>query len=256
MMTPQLLIFETHKELFSFAAMYVAHVAQQAVEERGRFLMTLAGGGTPQPLYELLADTAFMSGMPWAQTHVFWGDERCVPPDEAGSNFGQAKGVLLDKVAIPAGNIHPINGTLPPQASATDYANTLAQFADSGLAWPRFDLVLLGMGSDGHTASLFPGSAPAGQTPTLAVTATYQDRPANRVTLTPAVFNTAHHTLFLVTGASKAPAISAIHGSNHDEKTWPAQRIQPEKGKLLWLLDRPAGQHLLEYEGRRKKEEE
>lgn len=246
MVTPQLLIFDTHKELYLFGAMFFEHTAQQAVAKRGRFLVALAGGGTPRRLYELLADSSLVSNMPWGQTHVFWGDERCVPPDDAGSNFGQAKAVLLDKVDIPAGNIHPINGTLTPTASAKDYAQTLAKFANEGQAWPRFDLVLLGMGSDGHTASLFPGSDPAGQTPTLAVTANYQDRPANRVTLTPAVFNDAHNTLFLVTGKSKASALQAILQADPNKLQWPAQRIQPKNGKLIWLIDSEAGQHLLE----------
>src|SRR3989304_4885728 len=163
-------------------------LSKGAIIERGRFLNLLSGGFTPLKLYEQLAQEkpalSNVEGLDWTRVHFFWGDERCVPVDNAGNNFGQAKKVWFDKIDILDTNIHRIKPDPGPARAATDYAATLKVFAEPPLDWPRFDLVLLGMGDDGHTASLFPGSPVNVNTPTLAVTATYQDRPANRITLT------------------------------------------------------------------------
>ncbi len=174
--------------------------------------------------------------------NFFWGDERLVPPEDAGSNYFHAAQLLLDRVQIPAENIHRVQGELPPAAAVSDYTKQLKAFAAEGRAWPRFDLVLLGLGSDGHTASLFPGS-PAADPPGTAVktvTADYEDRPSQRLTLTPAVFNDARHILFLVTGANKAQAVTAVLKGPTNLVQWPAQRIQPHSGTVTWFIDQAA----------------
>ena len=222
------------------AATRLRLAAVAAIAARGRFLLVLAGGGTPDPLYRRLVDGAADDGVDWARVYLFWGDERCVPPDDPGSNYGQALRTLGG--LVPAANIERMRGELAPPAAAADYAERLARWGDGHRPWPRFDLVLLGLGSDGHTASLFPGSPAAADdgVSTLAVTADYEDRPANRVTLTPAVFNAARQVIFLVVGAAKAEAAAAVLGPAPDLLRWPAARIRPDDGLLVWLLDRPA----------------
>jgi len=180
----------------------------------------------------------------WEKTFVFWGDERCVPPDDPGSNYHQADEILLSQVPLPEKNILRVKGELDPSAAAADYARVLKEYAAAGLDWPRFDLILLGMGADGHTASLFPGSEVKATSPTLAVTANYQDRPARRVSLTPPVINSARKILFLVSGADKAPAIERVLSNPAFPKQYPAQRIQPTDGELIWFLDEDAGSRL------------
>jgi 6-phosphogluconolactonase len=226
------------------AAGLLVESAAQAVAQHGRFLVALSGGSTPVGLYRLLAEPATRDQIDWNKTYLFWGDERCVPADDPGNNYGQAKQVLLDKIPIPLENIRRVDSHLEPGAAALDYARRLRDFASPPLAWPRFDLALLGLGDDGHTASLFPGSPLDVATPTLAVSAQYQGRPADRVTLTPLVFNAARRILFLVVGANKAePLANVLFGGYHPEKL-PAQRIQPTAGEIIWLVDAAAGSKL------------
>lgn len=239
-------IFQTKDRLYSAAADSLRGLALQAVQDRGRFLLVLSGGSTPVPLYQLLSRPPYDTQIPWQKTHVFWGDERAVEPDDAQSNYGQANEALLKKVDVPPDNIHRIHGELPPAEAAQRYAVELIQIAPSGRPWPRFDLVLLGMGRDGHTASLFPGSThPLRQTqPTLAVTGSYGNRPSGRVTLTPPVFNSARHIYFLVTGAGKAKILAKVLNEEKNPVRLPAQRIQPGEGQLTWFLDRKAASEL------------
>lgn len=214
-------------------------IANESIEKRGRFLISLAGGNTPMKIYEKLADAS----LDWSRVHFFWGDERCVPMDDVGNSYGQIKKVLLDK--IHATNIHRINTDpstssgqrLKPDSAATHYAHTLKFFAEPPLDFPRFDLVLLGLGEDGHTASLFPNSPVDVEEPVIAVTAHYQDRPANRVTLTPKVFNEAREIWFLVTGKNKAEILNTVLHGEKNLQLYPAQRIQPKNGKLIWWAD-------------------
>jgi 6-phosphogluconolactonase len=231
-------IFRDADELSQYAARAFVELADQALGERGRFLVALSGGGTPIKLYERLASEP----LDWSRVHFFWGDERCVPADDAGSNFGQTKKILFDRIG--ATNIHRIESGLAPGAAAQAYARALSGFADPPLAFPRFDLVLLGMGEDGHTASLFPNSPVDMIEPVIAVIAHYRDRPANRVTLTPLVFNQAREIWFLVTGAGKAGAVHSVLKGEHKPDLHPAQRIQPVDGKLIWMLDEAAGRLL------------
>jgi len=237
-------IFKDKKALSQAAAEIFVWEATQAIHARGRFLVNLSGGGTPAGLYHLLADEPFRAQVDWAETFFFWGDERCVPPDDEGSNYHQAHEILLKYVPIPAEHILRVKGELEPGEASDDYAQVLKRFAAPGLDWPRFDLVLLGMGEDGHTASLFPGSPVKADSPALAVTGDYQGRPAQRVTLTPPVFNKARTIVFLVTGESKASTLQEVLRGTQKPEVFPAQRIQPTDGKLIWLVDEGAASKL------------
>lgn len=235
-------IFETPESLYEAATSTVIRLGNDAVAARGRFLLVLSGGGTPLPLFERLAQPPHRSALPWAQTHVFWTDERMVAPEDEASNFGQAWSLLLRHVPIPEEQIHAVDGTLEAEAAADAYAKELARIAGAGQASPRFDLVLLGLGADGHTASLFPGSSrplPA-DTPVLAVQARYEGRPADRVTLTPAAINNAREVLFLVAGRNKAQALAQALTPGASSEEVPARLIRPMNGGLTWFVDRAA----------------
>lgn len=242
MAKPTLRIFDTPGDLSQAAARLFATLAAEAVAARGVFTVALSGGSTPQMLYRLLSQPPYVTEVPWRQTHLFWGDERLVPPDAPGSNFGPVAQTLLNQAAIPAANIHRVKGELESIAAVADYKEQLRPFAGQGRRWPRFDLVLLGMGSDGHTASLFPGPIPPAevQEPVLAVTAEYEARPAHRLTLTPLVFNDARHVIFLITGENKAQALAAVLHGPYNPAQWPVQRLQPSQGSVSWLVDQAA----------------
>jgi 6-phosphogluconolactonase len=244
-MKPDVRIFKDLEELSVAATELFIEQAARSMAERGRFLVTLNGGSTPTRLFELLA-TDFRQKLNWSRVHVFWGDERCVPPDDPGSSYGQAERTLLSRVQIPEANIHRIKGELGPAEASKDYALILKEFASPPLDWPRFDLVYLGMGEDGHTASLFPGSPVDISEPTMPVTARYQDRPANRVTLTPIVFNSARMIAFMATGEKKAQTLAEVLSDRYNPNLYPAQRIQPADGKLIWLVDEAAAGKLPE----------
>ncbi len=235
-------VFPDKESLSRAAAEMFAQIARAAVAARGRFLAALSGGGTPQRLYELLAQSPYRAAVPWAQTHLFWGDERLVPPDDPGSNYGQVAQLWREHLLIPGKNYRRVLGESAAATAVTHYAHLLRQFAEDGRVWPRFDLVLLGMGGDGHTASLFPGPIPPAETsqPVIAVTADYDGRPAHRITLTPLVFNDARHVIFLVAGENKAAALTAVLAPKPDPIQCPAARIQPHTGRLTWLLDKAA----------------
>lgn len=210
------------------------------------FTVALSGGGTPRGLYELLAQPPYAHRLPWPQMHFFWGDERCVSTDHPESNYGQAQQALLRHVPIPVENIHRVRVELPPAEAAADYARQLAERAEPGLRWPRFDLVLLGLGEDGHTAALFPGliTQRERRAPVLHVQASYLGRPAERITLTPLVFNDARNIFFLAAGEKKAKAVRAVLKGHADPEQVPASRIRPTAGVVTWLLDRAAAQLL------------
>jgi len=242
-MNSDIRIFKDLEKLSNHAVEFFVEHGTQAISERGRFLVALNGGSTPSRLFQLLA-TDYRYKVDWSKTHIFWGDERCVPPNDTGSCYGQAKEILLDRVNIPEQNIHRIKGELEPVSASMEYAQTLKSFAEDSLEFPRFDLVYLGMGEDGHTASLFPGSPVDVTEPTLPVTAHYQDRPANRVTLTQLVFNQAHMIVFMATGEKKAVTLAEVLSDRYNPELYPAQRIDPKNGELIWLVDEDAASKL------------
>jgi 6-phosphogluconolactonase len=233
------------------AARRFARLTAQAVRARGRCAVALSGGRTPAALYHLLAEEPARSRIPWAGVHLFWGDERCVPPDHTESSYRLAHEALISRVPIPPENIHRVYGELDPQGAARRYESELAIFF--GAPRPRFDLVLLGLGEDGHVASLFPGSEALDEQLRVAeaVRAEYQGRPADRVTLTLPAINAARRVWFLVSGAEKAEIVRAVlEGAG---RALPAQRVRPTHGRLTWLLDAAAAQGLVESTTRRER---
>ncbi len=237
-------IFANKAALSRGAADRFLQIAREAVAKNGRFLVALSGGSTPLGLFRQLSHPPFVEELPWQQTVVFWGDERLVPPNDAGSNYKQAHDVLLNKVEIPSSQIYRALGEVTPTEAVVDYANKLKMVAEPNRAWPQFDLVLLGMGSDGHTASLFPGPISSAETtdPVMAVTADYDGRPAHRITFTPLVINDARHVIFLVAGENKRMALTAVRLGPPNPEKWPAQRIRPHSGSLIWLVDAAAAE--------------
>lgn len=238
-MKPQIRIFNDLEKLSRAAADLFIEQAAQAVIERDRCLVGLNGGNTPMRLFQLLA-ADYRDQVDWNKVYIFWGDERCVPPEDAGNSYGQARDALFSHVPIPDSNIHRIKGELGPAEASRDYFLTLKQFASLPLDWPRFDLLYLGMGEDGHTASLFPGSPVGVKEAVLSVTAYYHDRPADRVTLTPLVFNSARMVVFMVTDEKKAATLAEVLSDRYNPEQYPAQRINPIDGELIWLVDEEA----------------
>jgi 6-phosphogluconolactonase len=222
--------------------------AREAVAARGRFTVALSGGSTPKRLYALLADPAapFRADMPWDKTHLFWGDERHVPPEDPQSNYGMVRAELLSKVAIPASNGHRIEAELPDAAEAARRydAELTRAFALAPGEFPRFDWMLLGIGPEGHTASLFPGSTALGEREHSVVSNWVEKFDTFRITMTLPVFSRAAAVAFLVAGADKAEIVRAALDPAGPPDAYPCQLIQPDSGELLWLLDRAAASGL------------
>jgi 6-phosphogluconolactonase len=212
---------------------------QTAINSSGRATIALAGGGTPKPLYEALAQ----SNLPWDKIHVFWGDERYVPADHPDSNQGMARQAWLNKVDIPATNIHPMPTTgTSPEADAAQHQTDLQDFfKTSGGAFPAFDVILLGIGDDAHTASLFPHTDALQVQDQLVTVGNKDGQP--RITFTAPLINQANCVIFLVAGSSKRPALAQIFAPVADPMIYPSRLIQPQ-GELWWLLDQSAGQEL------------
>ncbi|MDA8165422.1 MAG: 6-phosphogluconolactonase [Desulfobacteraceae bacterium] len=224
------------------AADQVQKTAAGAIRRHGFFTLVLAGGSTPRRLYEILASPPYSSRQAWQDFHLFWGDERCVAPDRPESNFGMAKEALLDRVAIPAGNVHRMRAEVgaPAEAAAT-YEQELRDFfalhpGRTADGYPRFDLVLLGLGEDGHTASLFPGSEAAGENEKWVAAAGPRGKPeVARITMTLPVLNNADNVLFLVSGTAKQGVMrEIIDRPEAAAARFPAARVQP-KGHLYWF---------------------
>jgi 6-phosphogluconolactonase len=220
------------------AAQEFHKVAEAAVQARGRFSVALSGGNTPRAIYSLLASEH--KELPWDRIHIFFGDERHVPPDHPDSNFRMASESLLSKVPIPENNVHRIRAELDADAAATEYEQELVTFFHLGNHdWPRFDLIDLGIGEDGHTASLFPGSKALTETSRRVVANWVEKFKTFRITLTFPVLNHAAEVVFLVSGADKAQILSEV--LRPGAQKYPAQGVQPENGRLLWLVDQDAG---------------
>lgn len=238
---PEAKIFSDSVQLARGAASEIKQIAQAALLENQKLTIVLSGGSTPKMLYALLAEEPWRSQIPLSQTHFFWGDERHVPPSHSDSNFRMANDTLLSKISLPKENIHRIKGELgDPAAAAHEYEYELRNFFNlSANQMPRFDLVLLGIGSDGHTASLFPGTSGLRDREHLCVANWIENLSTWRITLTLPVLNNAANVIFLVSGADKAPIVHSILKGNERE-LYPAQLIQPVNGNLLWLLDSAA----------------
>jgi 6-phosphogluconolactonase len=220
------------------AAQEFHRLSETAVQESGRFSVALSGGNTPRAVYTLLASEH--QQLPWDRIHIFFGDERHVPPDHPDSNFRMASESLLSKVPIPENNIHRIRAELEADAAAKEYEQELRDFfhlADHD--WPRFDLIFLGIGEDGHTASLFPGSKALTEALRRVAANWVEKFQTFRITLTFPVLNHAAEVLFMVSGAGKAQILSEV--VRPGARKYPAQNIEPQNGQLLWLVDQDAG---------------
>jgi 6-phosphogluconolactonase len=235
----------TPQELFAAAAEEVVRAANAAVAERGRFSIALSGGSTPKNLYTLLATNA-RATLPWEKMYFFWGDERHVPPDDAESNYRMANEAMLAKVPVPAGNVFRVPAENPDAAAAAEaYEKTLRKFfAVQAGEFPRFDLILLGMGPDGHTASLFPETAALAEKSRWVVANWVEKMKTSRITLTLPVLNAAGCVAFLVSGADKAPVLREVLEGKAPGEKYPSKLVRPSDGKLIWFVDRAAGSEL------------
>jgi 6-phosphogluconolactonase len=240
-------IFQGPQELANAAAELVVAHAREAISLRDRFDWVLAGGQTPRALYALLASHAFRGRVDWQRVHFYWGDERCVPPDHHGSNYRMVKEALLDVIQAPAENVHRMLGEEEPTQAAARYEELLHTVRSTSEHTPRFDLILLGMGTDGHTASLFPGTAALRETTRWVVPTYVEKLAAWRLTLTTRVINAAAQVLFMAQGADKAARLALVLGNRpHDDndgsqqETLPVRLVQPRDGDVRWLLDADA----------------
>jgi 6-phosphogluconolactonase len=235
-------VFPDPHALADAAARHIAESAQAAIDARGRFSIALSGGSTPRDLHARLASPPLVDQIDWSRVHVFFGDERCVPPDDEGSNFRMADETLLSKVPIPKQHIHRMRGELPPAEAAEDYARQLREFF--GNEPPRLDLILLGMGDNGHTASLFPGLTAVHEQHRWVVAEYVEEVGMWRITLTPVVLNLAREVLFLVAGAAKAHMLRQVLEGPHQPDERPAQIVRPVPGDVIWLVDAAAAAEL------------
>jgi len=226
------------------AAQLVVRLAAESVVTHGRFTVALAGGSTPRKLYGLLADEAYRSQIDWALVEIFWGDERCVPADDAESNFRMAQEAFLSKVPIAENQVHRVHADWPDHdAAARDYVIEMQRIFGTG-GIPGFDLIQLGMGPEGHTASLFPHQAALHEQERLVVPVRTPKPPPDRLTFTPSLLNAARHVLFLVTGSDKADAVREIIEGEYNPDEYPAQIVHPPHGEVTWMLDTAAASKL------------
>jgi 6-phosphogluconolactonase len=236
-------VFPTIDDLNIAAAKFIVDIAKKSIAEKGKFIVSFSGGQTPVKLYSILANSPFREQIEWEKTFVFWGDERCVPPDDDRNNAHQAKKKLLDKVAIPPANIHIIPVDLTPAEAAHKYEKEIKDFfGDEPL---QFDLVLLGLGENGHTASLFPGNKLLNEKAEGVREVYVEEEKMSRVTMTAPLINQAHHILFLVSGRNKAEILEHIMWSPYQPEKYPAQLIKPEHGNLRWFADNAAAVPIL-----------
>lgn len=211
----------------------------ESVKEEKTFTVALSGGSTPELLFSLLGDN-YAKSVSWKNVHLFWGDERCVPPDNAESNFGLTKRKLIDKIEIPAINVHRIKGEEDPEYEAERYSNEILTFTQSRNGLPFFDLFILGLGDDGHTASIFPGNTEILNSEKICEVATHPVTYQQRITITGRVINNSSRVVFLVTGKKKAEIVENIINNRAEALNFPASFIVPTYGMLNWIVDKEA----------------
>jgi 6-phosphogluconolactonase len=269
---PDVRVFDTPEKLAEAAAGLFASVAVREAAEKGFFTAVLSGGRTPEMTLRSLASSVYSSRAPWQKTHLFWGDERCVPPESPDSNFRMAMDALLSKVDIPRANIHRMHGELPPEEAALAYETEIGKFfagrggsgpgsgpaGGGGLGGvrsvPVFDLVLLGLGVDGHTLSLFPETAAVAERKKLVVENYVEELKIFRLTMTLPLVNNARRVVFLVSGRGKAEILKRVLDDDRGDggrgardgggSRFPAALVRPESGELIWLVDGEAASRL------------
>ncbi len=243
---PEIVVVSNPEELSLRAAEEFIRRSEESIREKGCFAVALSGGSTPKELYRLLADNRCSNRVTWERVNLFWSDERCVPPDHIKSNYRMVRELLIDQVPIPKGNIYRMPAELDDHArAAMEYTQALKAFFHLKAGeFPRFDLILLGMGDDGHTASLFPHTPALDDTASL-VSANYiEELGEYRLTLTVPLINRAAHVIFLISGKSKAAILSDVVEGAYQPHRIPSQFIRPENGRLLFLTDRMAASKL------------
>jgi 6-phosphogluconolactonase len=244
-MNPQtgLQVYTSAGELAQALAELFVAAGRDAVAQTGAFRVALSGGNTPRAAYELLAAPGMRASLPWERVFIYFGDERCVPPDDQRSNYRMAREAFLDAVPIPKEHVNRMRGEIEPGVAANEYATLLR--TDLG-DMPRLDLILLGLGEDGHTASLFPGAAFNVEQDSLVEAVYAQPQAMWRITLTPSVLNAGRRVAFAAQGGAKSRALAAVLQGPRDPVTWPAQIVQPASGELTWLVDEAAASLLAE----------
>jgi 6-phosphogluconolactonase len=235
----KLTVFPDQSSFIGGAADFIAEHATRSIAERGQFVLALSGGSTPRSIYARLATSDFTDRINWLKVQIFFGDERCVPQEDSLSNYRMAREALLDHVTLPPGNIHRIRGEEDPFLASTSYERELQRFFRSTSA-PIFDLILLGLGENGHTASLFPGTAVLRERERWVVPQYVETLEAWRVTFSPVLINAARDIAFLVEGEAKAEILWRVLAGPYNPDELPAQLIQPNNGQLHWLLDAAA----------------
>lgn len=239
---PPIEVFPDREKLIQAAAEHVIEITSQGITDNGRVAIALSGGSTPRPLYSLLATETYSQRIDWPKIHVFWGDERGVPPDNPQSNYQMARETLLEAVPIPMSNVHRIHGEQDPEKAAAAYEKELRTFfgvnATDGSPRLGFDLILLGMGDNGHIASVFPGLSAVNERQHWVMAEYVEVVSMWRITLTPVVINAAKNVLFIVSGAEKAERLHSVLEGPFQPAVLPAQIIRPARGRLLWLLDK------------------
>jgi 6-phosphogluconolactonase len=242
---PNIQIYPDIENLAHAAADLFTRFASEAIEVQGVFSVALSGGSTPQSLFKILAAKPYTMRIDWSKVHLFWGDERCVPPEHPDSNYFHAQNILIAKIDIPKTNVHRIPTEFPPEQAARQYEETLVNYFSSPASQTEhqnagFDLVLLGMGDDGHTASLFPGT-PAVREEKRWVAPVYVEKlNAWRITLTPALLNCSTRVAFLVSGSGKSSTLQKVIYGTFQPDRYPAQVIRPGGEEPLWLVDEAA----------------
>lgn len=240
----ELLIYPTPAAASRAYADRIARISEIAMSVRDRFIIALAGGSTPRMAYDLLSGE-YAGVMDWESTYVFWGDERCVPPESPLSNLRMARETLLNHVRVPIDHLHRFHGEYAPEQAAQAYEDELRRFFGSrGTRGSRFDALLLGLGTDGHVASLFPGSPALDERQAWVTTSQRPEEAFERVTLTFPAINSAANVLFLVTGPDKAEVVARVLKGDPSEEVLPAQRVNPVEGSVIWVLDEDAAAEL------------
>lgn len=233
-------IFSNSQELAEAFASELFHMVKGS---RQRFDIALSGGSTPKLLFDELAKS-YATKMPWDRIHFWWGDERCVPPSDEESNYGMTQKHLLSKIKMSESQVHRIKGELPPDDAAKDYIREIQSHLNERADWPVFDLIILGMGDDGHTASIFPHEMQLLQSSKICDVATHPESGQKRVSLTGNVINNANRVYFLISGKSKAKPISEIMNNKKMASRLPTSYIEPKQGKIIFFLDEDAASEI------------
>jgi 6-phosphogluconolactonase len=224
-------------------AMDFIRYTEQTLHYREKLYIALSGGSTPQTMFSLMASD-YAKALPWEKLHFFWVDERCVPVESPESNFGNAKRILFGKVNIPADNLHPVRGNEDPLKEVVRYTGEILTHVPCTHNFPVFDVIILGMGNDGHTASIFPGQADLFESNAICSVSEHPENGQKRITLTGKVINNASDVIFLITGDAKAEKIRSIFSNDESALHYPAHKVKPVKGNLSWYMDKEAAKYL------------